>query len=431
MRDGARGPGGSGRSPVKLPSSSKSPPIPILVLGDAPNLPTGLARIARDVTYQLWAERELLDIEVCQLAHGWDGSPWPWRVFPLFDAENWGEADIGRTLSWIGEPPRVVFSFWDPSRCLPASRANSHRWGYFAIDGDNSELKIGGPALRAVSKYDRVLAYTNYGSRVLAESLGRDAVRWLPHGYFANGFADYDVRPQDVVLGWPDESTTVIGCVATNQARKDLGLVFAALDGFRWNSRPVTLWLHIDREIDKAWSVPELARIYNRNDQRLIVTTSLQDIELAALYRSCKATIAPGLGEGFGYPIIESLACGTPVIHVDYAGGAEWIPDDHWLFSSNMFRIDGPYAIRRPVCDLRDVRIALNCALWDTKDERTTRAYCRGSIANLEWGVLWPRWRSWIKQGLKELKESVSESGAETQASLSRPADANSVEGPK
>ncbi|MHC4733101.1 MAG: glycosyltransferase [Planctomycetota bacterium] len=382
-------------------------PIPILIIGDAPNLPTGLARIARDVAYCLWGERANLDIEVSQLAHGWDGSPWPWKVFPLFDAENWGKKDIDRTLDWIGAPPRVIFSFWDPSRCLSASRASikTRKWGYFAIDGDNSDFKIGGPALRAVREYDRVLAYGNYGSRVLANSLERDSVQWLPHGFFPQPMSE-DLRPQDVVLGWPEDAT-VIGCVASNQARKDLGLLFATLDRYKWEGNPVTLWLHIDRVIDRAWSVPELAKIYNRNDETLIVTTSLQDVELWTLYRACTATIAPGLGEGFGYPIVESLACGTPVIHVDYAGGAELIPNDRWLFPAQMFRVDGPYAIRRPLIDEREVKASLHNVLSRMRDEEeVTRAYCRGAVANLEWSALWPRWRSWVIQGLNEIREN-------------------------
>lgn len=36
--------------------------------------------------------------------------------------------------------------------------------------------------------------------------------------------------------------------------------------------------------------------------------------ELASLYRSCHCAVYPYRGEGFGLPIIESMACGTPVI---------------------------------------------------------------------------------------------------------------------
>ncbi|SAL00405.1 glycosyl transferase, group 1 [Caballeronia fortuita] len=40
----------------------------------------------------------------------------------------------------------------------------------------------------------------------------------------------------------------------------------------------------------------------------------LSEEELAALYRGAQALIFPSLYEGFGLPIVESMACGTPVI---------------------------------------------------------------------------------------------------------------------
>ncbi|SAK48353.1 glycosyl transferase, group 1 [Caballeronia catudaia] len=40
----------------------------------------------------------------------------------------------------------------------------------------------------------------------------------------------------------------------------------------------------------------------------------LSEEELAALYRGAQALLFPSLYEGFGLPIVESMACGTPVI---------------------------------------------------------------------------------------------------------------------
>jgi glycosyltransferase involved in cell wall biosynthesis len=379
---------------------------PILVLGDAPNLPTGLARIARDVVARMVAD-PTLDIDVAQLGLDYDGSPWPWRVYPVNDPDNWAEKDFPQTMRWhAGDQRCLILSFWDPSRCLPASQASATLWGYFAIDGENPEGQIGGPALKAVEAYDRVLAYTNYGSKVLAKSLDKMKVQWLPHGFdgevFNRDLIDQGITPQQVIMGWPEDAT-VIGCVASNQPRKDLGLLFAALKDFKWQGKDTYLWLHIDFPIYKTWSVPELARVFGRNNEKLIVTTRLSDPELAVLYGSCKVTVAPGLGEGFCYPIVESLACGTPVVHFNYAGGAEWIPDHRWLVPATVFRVDGPYLIIRPVINGLDLRKALDNALLAMEDDRTTRAYCQGAVANLEWRSLWPRWRSWITQGLKEL----------------------------
>lgn len=50
-------------------------------------------------------------------------------------------------------------------------------------------------------------------------------------------------------------------------------------------------------------------------DERVAVVTALTDEELAATYRGAAATVVPSLYEGFGLPALESISCGTPVVH--------------------------------------------------------------------------------------------------------------------
>ncbi len=47
--------------------------------------------------------------------------------------------------------------------------------------------------------------------------------------------------------------------------------------------------------------------------------TNLSRTELAELYAAAAVVLVPSLSEGFGLPVIESVACGTPVVATDIA----------------------------------------------------------------------------------------------------------------
>ena len=76
------------------------------------------------------------------------------------------------------------------------------------------------------------------------------------------------------------------------------------------------------------------------------------DQELLALYRSASVVVLPSLYEGFGLPVIEAMACGTPCIASD---------------DPALLEVSGGAALHVPRGDARALRSALERVLGDGK----------------------------------------------------------------
>jgi len=415
-------------------SGDMDDPIPFIIYGDGPRLPSGLARIARDLTARLVGLQEELGIRVAQVGVDWPGG-WHWQGWDFCGFQP-SDRDQGREAiaSVVDELTRetgkrpIVWMFMDPSRCYDLTRQTVYDvddplegripvdfWGYFPIDAHNQQGGFGGPAQKAVSDCQRVMGYGRYGALVLKHVLGEahlGAVSYLPHGIETRVFRP-GIRLDQAEPDFHEWARTVppetikIGCVATNQARKDLGLLFSSVAQIKALGHPVALWLHTDK-LTHIWDVGELVMTCGlRREEVAASTEEITDTQLAARYCWSDVTIAPGLGEGFGYPIVESLACGTPVIHGKYAGGVELIPEPSWLVEPSAWRLESLYAVQRPVFHPKAFAEAVVAV---TEQERAIgtdahRAYCAGAVSYLDWECLWPRWRSWITKGLQEARD--------------------------
>lgn len=377
---------------------------PFLLLGDGPAEPTGLGRIARDLASQILASD--LPLDLIQVGGGSPPVWTAWRHVPLDRQEDWGARNVARIYQSIwGTQPGILFAVWDPSRLLPYLQIDLpvQKWAYCAIDAANVWGGVGGPARDVLTQFDRVLAYGRFGAEVIKASCQDRPQQWLPHGI---NLAVYEDVPHPLIaeerLGPHAIGKTILGCVMTNQPRKDFGLLFATIRLLRDRGQNVYLWLHTD-ELVKAWSVQQLVEDFGL--ARLVTVTGINeavsDLTMAAMYHACKVTLLPSLGEGFGYPIVESLACGVPCVHTQWAGGETLVPRVAWKVPVREVRLESVYALRRPVMRAEDWANAVERALvWAETEDETGKAYLRGTVAHLDWPALWPRWASWIKQGL-------------------------------
>jgi glycosyltransferase involved in cell wall biosynthesis len=351
---------------------------------------------------------------------GRGGSPTrhlPFAQYPFDVGQQWGEELIEHNWNdFAGNEQGVILTIWDATRLHWFSQPQMggrlesflksgkfKRWGYFPVDAYGVGGQLTGVARDALLGYDRVLAYTMFGKQVIEDTIGRE-VDWMPHGYNSDVFRPCGRVAGRTILG-VGMNDRLVGCVMTNQARKDWGTMFGAFAHMRWleqnKHRNLTLWAHVD-SIDNYWDIRVLAQDFGLTNSVITTFTGQYNSEqLAYIYSSCDVTALPSLGEGFGYPIVESLACGVPVAHTNYAGGAELVrfADEGWLVDSPVQRLDGRWAEVRPVLNPQDWANKLTW-IMDETEGGLAKDRCAAAVEHLKWTNLSAQWKKWLAAGL-------------------------------
>ena len=97
--------------------------------------------------------------------------------------------------------------------------------------------------------------------------------------------------------------------------------VLARIQGLRW--LVVGEWY-------KDWQLVERRAEQLGVGDRIVVLGRLSDEDIRALYRDAVCVLFPSRYEGFGLPIVEALASGTPVVASDHPAVVETLGDAGW-----------------------------------------------------------------------------------------------------
>lgn len=384
---------------------------PILIVSDNPSLPGGLSRMGRDLATLCCTMPEF---RVGYLGRGiGQNRRLPFLLYDFPESGQWGESYIQKAWEdFSAGDDGVIITLDDPSRRhwfvnpigLPAQMQqflgdgrSFKRWAYFPIDSVGPSGNSLSYALSdCVRRYDRVLAATEWAFGIIRQSGRTGDTDWLPHGIWMDKF--HPIKDDRKLLDIKDNMVRV-GCVMANQSRKDYPAAFECFHALKKHyGNRFTAWLHTDRMIH-YWNVYALAADYGVTDC-LEVTESLNDDQLALHYSACNCTILPTAGEGFGYPIVESQACGTPCITTDYAGGAELVPDNCRV-PPVTFRVDTAHNVVRAVLSGHSflpyvIREAEQKQDWEYRSEQVA-----SNVSHLDWNKLRHLWERWLKKGLQ------------------------------
>jgi glycosyltransferase involved in cell wall biosynthesis len=231
--------------------------------------------------------------------------------------------------------------------CVPITTAETTALGVSEAFAHN---------LAAVRHLDRVstiseAAAVEYrGWRSMLGSIGREGpeilVDLLPAEVPGTTEADLEeARARLTVAELP-----MVLCVGSHEPRKNhVALLQAAellwRDGVQFNLVLVGGRSWNDWQFQEALSA---ARSRNRPVEAV---TTMTDRMLWAAYRLARCVAFPSINEGFGLPVAEALACGTPVVTSNYGSMAEIAADGGALLADPRSDVSIAAALRRVLTD--------------------------------------------------------------------------------
>lgn len=197
----------------------------------------------------------------------------------------------------------------------------------------------------------RPIVYSQFGSRMCE----RDGIEadYVPHGVDLNVFQVKDRLKSRQEIGLPTDRF-IVGMVAANKgqpARKAFCEHISAFAAFQKTHPDALLYLHTNHGGAGEYGGVDLVA-FTRNlglepgkdilfGEQYLQLMGVPNETMCLLYNSMDVLMSVSTGEGFGLPILEAQACGTPVIVGDWSSMPElcfggWLVEkqDSFLFWS-------------------------------------------------------------------------------------------------
>jgi glycosyltransferase involved in cell wall biosynthesis len=178
-----------------------------------------------------------------------------------------------------------------------------------------------GRVLDGLRQADAWIASTEWLRTDLAEWLGRDErIHVIPYGVDEGFFRTSEANREATRKQWglPPEAFVVLHVGSVGE-RKNVPTLLESLRGLR--DLGLKAWL---LQVGGAFTQEQRARIRAAGLEEFVRATGpVGETVLRAAYRAADALQFPSLYEGFGFPVLEAMASGLPVVTSGAGGLAE------------------------------------------------------------------------------------------------------------
>lgn len=186
------------------------------------------------------------------------------------------------------------------------------------------------------AKAHRTVAMSRFGQDVLEQ--GGVKAHYAPHAIgkpWAPTVSDVRAR-----MKVPDDAFLVVinaANIGVTPPRKAWSEMLQAMAALMKHRQDAYLYLHTDLMRPNGVVLPVLIGALDLPVDRLRKVDLLgyragliEDEELARIYSAADVLLSTSKGEGFGLPVLEAMACGTPAIVSDFSAQPEIVGETGW-----------------------------------------------------------------------------------------------------
>jgi glycosyltransferase involved in cell wall biosynthesis len=277
----------------------------------------------------------------CSSFYGLEGSPITWEGIPVFPGVGGQFGDehlLQHAKRFFGGDPRdgLVVTLMDVWVLDPRWMEQMNVAAWVPVDHEPAPPKV---TEFFVQSGAVPIAMSKFGMR----KLGRLDPLYVPHGVDTAVYRPMDRRKAREETGVPEDAF-LVGMVAANKgrpSRKGFSQAFQAFRKFAEHHDNAYLYLHtmVNPGLAGGEDIPALLEALGIPQERVLIADQYRVVfdpfsaaSMAKIYSVMDVLLNPSLGEGFGIPVLEAQACGTPVIVTEFSAmtelcGAGWTVD--------------------------------------------------------------------------------------------------------
>jgi glycosyltransferase involved in cell wall biosynthesis len=229
------------------------------------------------------------------------------------------DAVAGHAKDWDAD---CVITLMDAWVCDPNAYAPLNWLAWLPID----QTPIPDPVLARLPHMKRVLPYSRFGEKLIKQT-GLPCT-YIPHGVDTDifqPFPEFNRQLAKEALGF-SRDVFLVGMVGANKgfpSRKGFPEAFQAFAKLRESVPEARLYVH--SQTDSSYGGPNLHHLaqscgiadYVRFPDQYALGIGFPAEAMAVTYNAMDVLLQASTHEGFGLPMIEAQACGTPVVAVD------------------------------------------------------------------------------------------------------------------